>query len=255
MIDVDVTAAEDVPRREVDAARRHLSTLDRWTDEQVGGAVLTLRRIGRHAGRQWVADAHVLVDGRTLAAHTAGRSPEDAAEAAAARLGRQLRRIAETDVALRNDPREITRALSFVELEEGDRPGVNVKPPEERQIVHRHPYLSVTLPTLDAIDELLDVDAEFYLFTHARTNEDVVVYRRDDGRIGLLHPPGSVLADETDIVVPKPSKYDEPITLAQARAEMDLVNHRFLYFIDSDDGRGKVIYLRHDGDYGLVHPL
>jgi hypothetical protein len=35
---------------------------------------------------------------------------------------------------------------------------------------------------------------------------------------------------------------------------MDWLNHRFLYFIDSGDGRGKVIYLRHDGDYGLVEP-
>ena len=44
------------------------------------------------------------------------------------------------------------------------------------------------------------------------------------------------------------------MTLDAVRAEMDLVNHRFLYFIDAEDGRGKVIYLRHDGDYGLVEP-
>jgi hypothetical protein len=35
---------------------------------------------------------------------------------------------------------------------------------------------------------------------------------------------------------------------------MDVLNHRFLYFIDTADGRGKVLYLRHDGDYGLVEP-
>jgi hypothetical protein len=35
---------------------------------------------------------------------------------------------------------------------------------------------------------------------------------------------------------------------------MDVVNHRFLYFIDDRDGRGRVLYLRHDGDYGLVEP-
>jgi hypothetical protein len=33
-----------------------------------------------------------------------------------------------------------------------------------------------------------------------------------------------------------------------------VLNHRFLYFIDAGDGRGKVLYLRHDGDYGLVEP-
>lgn len=30
--------------------------------------------------------------------------------------------------------------------------------------------------------------------------------------------------------------------------------HRFINFIDVEDGRGKVLYLRHDDDYGLVEP-
>jgi hypothetical protein len=60
-------------------------------------------------------------------------------------------------------------------------------------------------------------------------------------------------------VVTKPSWFSEPLGFATARQEMDLlneraVNTRFLYFIDADDGRGKVIYLRLDGDYGLVEP-
>ena len=87
---------------------------------------------------------------------------------------------------------------------------------------------------------------------HVRTGEDVVVYRSDDGRIGLLYPPDSPLADENDVVVPKESRYPEPISLNEAREEMDMVNHRFLYFVDAEEGRGKVLYLRHDGDYGLV---
>jgi hypothetical protein len=101
---------------------------------------------------------------------------------------------------------------------------------------------------------MLDLDEEVHLFVHARTGEDVVVYRRDDGRIGLIHPRGSKLADEDDIVVPEPNRYSEPLRLETARAEMDELNHRFLYFIDAEDGRGKVLYLRHDGDYGLVEP-
>jgi putative sigma-54 modulation protein len=88
-----------------------------------------------------------------------------------------------------------------------------------------------------------------------RTSEDVVVHRRDDKRVGLIHPRGSILSDETDeIVVAEPNRYSDPLTLDQARAEEDIVNHRFLYFIDAADGRGKVLYLRHDGDYGLVEP-
>jgi len=106
----------------------------------------------------------------------------------------------------------------------------------------------------DAVADLFDLDLHFLLFTHARTREDVVVYRRNDGRIGLLHPPGSPLAEQNEIVVPEPSRYPEPIRLAQARDEMDVLDHRFLYFIDAADGRGKVIYQRHDGNYRLVEP-
>jgi putative sigma-54 modulation protein len=77
---------------------------------------------------------------------------------------------------------------------------------------------------------------------------------RDDGRIGMLHPPGSELAGESELVIPQASRYPGPLEFAAARTEMDFLNHRFLYFMDAADSRGKVIYLRHDGDYGLVEP-
>ena len=53
-------------------------------------------------------------------------------------------------------------------------------------------------------------------------------------------------------MVPEPGRYPEPIALAAARLELDVLTDRFLYFIDIEDRRGKVLYLRHDGDYGLV---
>jgi ribosome-associated translation inhibitor RaiA len=254
MIDVDVSASEEIPAAELESARQRLAALDRYTDDPVQGARLTIRRVGNASGRPFVADAHLVVNGRVLAVHTAGRSPDEAAEAAAERLRRQLRRVVGADVALRNEPRRIEAALAELEADVGHRPQAALKPPQEREIVHRRTYLDVPLSTVEAIDELLDIDAEFFLFRHVRTGEDVVVYRRDDGRIGLIHPPGSPLVDEADIVVPKEDKYGGPVTLRHVREEMDLANHRFLYFIDADDGRGKVLYLRHDGDYGLVEP-
>jgi hypothetical protein len=250
VIQVDLHAGKDVPAEEAEQARETIAALDRYADpERFEGARLTLRRAHKRAKRPYVVDVVVRFDppsrgGRPLLAHTTGRTPMEAADAAAEQLRRELRRLVDADVALRNEPRVIENALADLPL----------KPPEDRQIVHRHTYLSVPLPTLDAVDELLATDVEFFLFRHARTGEDAVVYRRDDGRIGLIHPRDSALADENDIVVPEPSRYSEPLTLEKARTEMDMVNHRFLYFIDADDGRGKVLYLRHDGDYGLVEP-
>jgi ribosome-associated translation inhibitor RaiA len=242
VIDADLHA-RDVPAKEAEEARQRIATLDRYADRgRFQSARLTLRRAHERAKRPYVADAVVRFDGRPVRAHTTGPTPVEAADAAAEHLRRQVRRLVDADVTLRNEPRVL------------DRPEPGLKPAEERQIVHRRTYLSVPISTVEAVNELLDMDVEFFLFRHARTEEDVVVYRRDDGRIGLLHPQGSALSDEDDIVVPEPSRYSEPLTLEKARTEMDMLNHRFLYFIDADDGRGKVLYLRHDGDYGLVEP-
>jgi ribosome-associated translation inhibitor RaiA len=248
--------APGVPDNQAEPARERIATLDRYADsERFQGGRLTLRRAHRSAKRPCVADVVVRLGGRPLRAHTTGRTPVEAADAAAERLRKQLRRVLDADVALRNEPRVLQKALADLgPLERLHRPEADLKPPAERKIVHRNTYLSVPLSTVEAVNELLDMDVEFFLFRHVRTGEDVVVYRRDDGRIGLLHPRGSALADENDIVVPEPSRYSEPLTLEKARTEMDMLNHRFLYFIDAGDGRGKVLYLRHDGDYGLVEP-
>jgi ribosome-associated translation inhibitor RaiA len=253
MIDVEFTAGEDVAPEQAEEARRRFAELDSYVGRPVISGRLTVRRTqGRKAERPYAADADVLFEGRVLAAHSSGRDPLEAADAAIERLRRQLRRVVDAEVAMRNEPRVLNAGLEALEHDARFRPEAGLKPPEERQIIGRFPYVDVSLPTLDAVADLLDLDVEFYLFTHSRTEEDVVVYRRDDGRIGLLHPPGSALADETDVVVPQESRYPEPISLTAAREEMDLVNHRFLYFVDEEDGRGKVLYLRQDGDYGLV---
>jgi ribosome-associated translation inhibitor RaiA len=216
--EVELSVPDDVPERQLAAVRRHFELLARYADEPLV-VHATVRRT--HAGqgkRPYIVDAYVVRTGtsRALAAHASAPGAEAAAEKAADRLRRQLRRVVGADVALRNDPRTLQRALADLAPAQPARP--RLKPPDER--------------------------------------EDVVVHRLDDGEhIGLLHPQGSALADESDeVVVAEPSRYSEPIALETARAEMDLVLHRFLYFIDAGDGRGKVLYPRSDGDYGLVEP-
>jgi ribosome-associated translation inhibitor RaiA len=254
-IPVRLHAVADVPRTQVEAARSEMESLDRYAGGRLMDARLTLHRGTPRAKRPYVADASVLLDGRKLAAHAAGATPRDAADSVVDRLRRQVRRVVDAEVAQRNEPAAIEAALEALpEPDRRHRPEVRLKPPEEREIVKRRTYAPGPETTFEAIEDMIDLDEEFHLFVHARTGEDVVLYRRDDGRIGLIHPRGSALADENDVVVPEPSRYSEPLTLERARTEMDFLNHRFLYFVDADDGRGKAIYLRHDGDYGLVVP-
>jgi ribosome-associated translation inhibitor RaiA len=254
MIEVELTVIAPVPRAQIESARLRIASLDRFAREPLLGARLTLRRDGGPRARPpYVADADVRFNGRVLAAHAAGRTAAEAADAVAEALLRQVRRIVGADVALRNEPRAIRAALDTLAPEDGPSPARR-KPPEQRAIVRRRPYVDWPQSTLEAIDDLLGEEAQFHLFRHVRTGEDTVVHWRDDRRLGLLFPPGSPLADEDDVVVPKESRYSEPLPFAAIRAEMDMVNHRFVYFVDAADVRGKVLYLRQDGDYGLVEP-
>jgi ribosome-associated translation inhibitor RaiA len=256
MIDaVEVRTEMDIPGEELAAMREQVASLDRYTDEPIIGVRLTLRLGPGRTKNRYVADAHVMFEGRVLAAHVAGPSPREATEAAVERLQRQLRRVVGAGVARRNEPDEIRKAIAELEPDGSHRPEAGLKPPEEREIVRRRTYAAQPEGTLEAVSEMLDLDEEFHLFVHVRTGEDVVVHWRDDGRVGLIHPRGSVLADEgDDVVVAEESWFSDPVPLDTAKGQMDLASHRFLYFIDVADGRGKVIYLRHDGDYGLVEP-
>jgi ribosome-associated translation inhibitor RaiA len=255
VLDVQVKAGKEIPPDDARAAQERFASLDRYAGRPLTGARLTLRRDGsRRPERAYVADADVLFDGRTLAAHATGRGTLEATDAVTDRLRRQVRRVVDAEVAQRNEPAAIRTALAALHAQVSHRPEARLKPPGQRKIVRRRTYADRPLATLEAAADLLDDDLEFYLFRHMRTGEDVVVHRRDDGRLGLLFPPGSILADENDVVVPEASRYPGPLTLDAAASEMDELDHRFLYFIDAVDGRGKVIYLRHDGDYGLVEP-
>jgi ribosome-associated translation inhibitor RaiA len=252
---IEVHSPADLPRSERQEILERFERLARYTDDPIDAVRVTLRRPETRTARQrWVADASLVLNGRRLASHAIAGSAPQAAREAADRLHRQMRRVADAPVALRNDRQAIKGALARLEHERRHRPRPSLKPPDLRDIIPLRTAYPLPESTLDAVADLLDLDLEFLLFRHARTGEDVVVHRRDDTRIGLLHPPGSPLSNENDIVVPEPSRYEQPIPLAKARDEMDVLGHRFVYFIDAADGRGKVLYLRHDGDYGLVDP-
>jgi ribosomal subunit interface protein len=252
---VDLQAEQQVPEQERSAAQRRFEALARHSDDPLDVRVHLRSAHNGHGAQPYTVDAVLNYRGRTLAAHVSGPDAATAAEKAADRLRRQLRRVVGADVALRNEPRTLQRAIADLPYPESA-PQTS-KPPEERRVVRGRTYADHPQSTYEAISDLIDDDLYFRLFVHVRTGEDVVVHRLDydEARIGLLHPRESVLGDEADdVVVPVPNRYSGPLTLARARAEMDLVEHRFLYFIDADDLRGKVLHRRRDGDYGLVEP-
>jgi Sigma 54 modulation/S30EA ribosomal protein C terminus len=104
-----------------------------------------------------------------------------------------------------------------------------------------------------AVVEMLDLDHDFYLFADAETGLDAVVCRRDDGNIGLIHAAGA-WPGACEALICETSHFSEPITLEPAVSEMNALSHRFLFFIDADTSRGNMIYIRYEGNYGLIQP-
>jgi hypothetical protein len=100
--------------------------------------------------------------------------------------------------------------------------------------------------------ELLDYD--FHLFTEKSTGEDAVVYRSGTGYgLALAHSqPGRLAPIGPSIeVIPVPAPR---LTVAEAVSWLAAVSEPFLFFRDAETGRGNVIYLRYDGQFGLIAP-
>jgi ribosome-associated translation inhibitor RaiA len=227
-VNVELHVQGDVPRTEADKARQQIERLERYLDHPPESARLTVRHEDPGARRPYLADASVRYDGRLVAAHARGESPSKAAKEAAERLRRQLRRIVDSEVAQRNEP---------------------------TRIVDRGTYSSRPKSVAEAVAEMLDADEEFLPFVDSATGDEVLAYIRDDGRIGLIVPPGSGAAADDEIVVAEASRYSAPLELDEAKREMDERDARFLFFVDAEDGRAKLLYLRRDGDYGLLEPV
>jgi hypothetical protein len=80
------------------------------------------------------------------------------------------------------------------------------------------------------------LDHDFHLFTSADTGEESVVYRRPDGTIAESQTPAPVLF------------------LEQAIERLDASGEPFVFFVDPQARRGQLLYVRYDGNYGLIEP-
>lgn len=85
----------------------------------------------------------------------------------------------------------------------------------------------------EAVEEMEDLDHDFLLFTH-----------RDSGAPGLVRRLAGTTASQASA---PPRLTDE-----EARHRLEADGETFVFYLDRDTGEGRVLYLRHDGHYGLV---
>ncbi len=247
-------------RGEVNEAER-LYARDRFgrLRELVPGPVLFARvDLDRHTDpareRPAFAKAEFDVNGQVVRADVAAATMSEAIDLLEGRLRERLERVAH---------REEAKHLRF--RGGGDhewRHGDEVAPRrpyfpravEDREVV-RHKTFAVGEMTPDeAVLDLELLDHDFYLFKNRETGEDNVVARSEGAGYELLEP--SATCSLTEIAAEIRHSAARPSTLSTEDAIelLDLGNAPFVFFVHTDDQRGRVLYRRYDGHYGLIEP-
>lgn len=198
----------------------------------------------------------VLVDGEPVRAQVRAAEMTEAIDLLDARARRRLTQLAEHRQTLRR------RGPSSPEGQwrHGDapteRPPHLPRPAAEREIVRRKSFTTAEATVDEAIFDMEALDHGFFLFTDLASGQDAVVHARDDGTYGLQYARG-VDEDPTEptaaVVGVQPDQAPR-FTVDQAREHLDLSGAPWLFFVDADRDRGRVLYRRDDGHYGLIAP-
>lgn len=199
--------------------------------------------------RPALAEANLDVDGTQVRAKAVAAYMNEAVDLLEHRLRRNLSQNADRQ---RTRHRWIGVATEH-EWRHGDLPthrGPSFpRTPEERQVVRRKTFALRPLSVDEAAFEMDILGHAFYLFTDADSGNDAVIYRNGDDRYVVQ---GDVELEErlvglVDLDGPAPVLTDE-----EAKARLDLAGEGFVFYIDADSGRGRVLYVRYDGHYGRI---
>jgi ribosomal subunit interface protein len=253
---VEVTVRGEVSWAAKQAARDKIARLENSVDLPVLGArvVLTQERNPRIA-RPARAEGELNLNGNVVRGHVAAETMVASVDSLYEHLQRQLRSLVD---------RLVTRHRTPTRVEAGEwrhgswsqaRPDYFPRPISERSLVRRKTFALGPMSVAEAASDLQALDHEFFLFVDEETGADSVIFRRDDGLLGVIEPREATNIRAIDQgPVWQASRFSEPTDLSDAIAEMDALSHRFLYFVNAQTSRANVIYLRYDGHYGLVEP-
>lgn len=123
------------------------------------------------------------------------------------------------------------------------------RPPQEREVVRRKTFALAPMTPDEAAYEMGLLGHDFYLFTDSRSGKDAVVYRDGNGRFAIRGE--AVVEGESaplvELVGSAPTLSDN-----EARTRLEVGGEPFVFYLDPETGRGRVLYIRYDGHYGLI---
>lgn len=253
---IQVVTMGDIPASVRDDVTEAVTALARFTDEPLLHARIRLSRSDNPAmERPVTAQGNVDLNGRMVRAQVAAANPHEAVALLRERLERRLKRMARHWQARRGSVPQAAPQEWRHTSEPAQRPEYYPRPVDERQVVRQKTFEpTYTTPDEAAFDmDMLDYD--FLLFTDAESGQDSVVYRAGPTgyRIAQVKP-DSQRAWNTAVALTVSPTPPPQLTLAQAQQRLDATGLPFMFYVEPESGRGRVLYRRYDGHYGLVRP-
>lgn len=246
---VSVTTRGGVARAMEVYARDKVAKVYRYSRDTVRSAHVVLSYSHDPARpRPALAEAGLELDGTRVRAQAAEPTMREAIDVLADRLQSALVQHRET-VATRHRWLATQRAH---EWRHGSAPSPMLdhfrRPVEDREVVRRKTFALEPMSVEEAAFDMDLLGHDFYLFVDRASGADAVVSATRGGYAvrGALTPPEGTAV---------PVRYDGPaptLTDGEAKERLDLSGEPFLFYLDAASGRGRVLYLRYDGHYGLV---
>jgi putative sigma-54 modulation protein len=171
-----------VSEKDGDYIERKLQRLERMLDERCEADVEL-----RLEGNRKVADSHVvavslLIDGLSLRGEAAASSFRAAADEVVDKLERRT-------VDAKERPRDRRRAEQVrFEATAEESPGAPLEPGEDPRVVKVKRFAIEPMFEEDAISRMEELGHTFFIFVNAENERVSVLYRRRDGRLGLIEP-------------------------------------------------------------------
>ena len=252
-LDIDVMLQGPLPGA-ADYARRRIGSLAKFTHGRVDYARIRLtNRTHGHLPQPVLAQVNLGINGKRVRAQAeAGTAYEAIGE-----LRGRLRRI------LERQARHRPSRGGFIHVA-GDRlagPPVphrvtEVQSGTGHRITRRKSFGVARLSVAEAAEQLDLLDYHFHFFIEKSTGADSVLYRSGPTgyRLAQDHPAGSAPTNYLQGRVTVSMVGPPRLTVPQAVERLSALAVPFLFFVDVANDRGAVLYLRYDGDYGLLTP-
>ena len=252
-VDVHVSSRGAVSDSHREQARDKIARLARLCREPVRVAQVRLI-VEPSAGRARPVEVEAVldIDGKVARAHVAAATVTEAIDLVVDRLRRRIERLEDRRHRM-PERRAATNGSSWRHGEVStQRPEYSTRSIDEREVVRRK---SFALEPLSLDEAAFDLDAlahDFYVFREQTTMRDCVLSYDDADGLVLAHP-DDVTPDLSAVAVPVRLRAIAAVQLteAEARERLDVGGEPFVFFLSSTD-RGRVMYRRRDGNYGLI---